>query len=162
MAATTALCLGLWIGVTIGLPDAQAQDGTTAEVEMLRSRIHAYWEARVAESYEEEYEFLDPLIRGRLPLPRFIQIRRPYHVRAFRVLAVDREGSLARVRVTFTFEVIVPNPVEAGAAPVTVVGPKQEELVEDWVERQGTWYKIFTLPPWLGGGFGPSRGLIFS
>lgn len=155
-----AFGLNLWIGTPVRVPAQEAQDGTKTEA--LRSRITAYWEARVAKRYEEEYGFLDPLVREQLPLPAFIEARQYFHVRAFRILGVETEGSVAQVRISFTFEVILPNRVEADVPPIKALGPKQEELVEEWVEREGTWYKTLTRPPVMGGGFWPLGSPIFS
>lgn len=160
VASALTLLLSLCIGTLGRVPPLEAQDHTRAEG--LRSRIAAYWEARITERYEEEYGFLDPLIREQLPLPTFIEARQYYHVRAFRILAVETEGSLARARVSFTFEVILPNPLDVAAPRLKALGPEEEVVVENWVKREGTWYKTLARPPGMGGGWWPSRGPIFS
>ena len=115
---------------------------TMSPEEALRSRVTAYWDARVKGSPEKAYELLDPDSRKAASLDSYI--RRTSHsvILSYKILDinVDLKKKEGTVRVERSFR------IRPGAIPINIPDAMDQTADELWVLVDGQWYMTYSPP----------------
>jgi hypothetical protein len=126
--------LGTLVGlVLLALPLA-AQETATAEPEAgLKARGQAFWEARIKEDYAGQYALLEPKVRRQMSLTNYIQAQGPLQYLEARIEGVTIDE--AKAVLTVRTKIRIKHPL---------LERRNQELVvrEEWVKRQGEWYRV--------------------
>jgi hypothetical protein len=102
----------------------------------LRARGQAFWEARIKEDYAGQYALLEPKVRRQMRLTTSMQAQGPLQYLEARIEGVTIDE--AKAVLTVRTRVRIKHPL---------LERRNQELVvrEEWVERQGEWYRVY--PP---------------
>jgi len=148
---------GLVLALTVTFGSAQPQapsaagaggSGATDDQSLatLKTRVQAYWEARVKKDYRAEYDLMEPRVRARNSPDEFGRGRTVQYLAA-QVEGAERNGNFARVAVRILVRVVAPIP--------SPIQPRTDSaLIEDhWVLVGGAWYRSSEIetgvrPPW--------------
>ena len=115
---------------------------TMSPEEALRSRVTAYWDARVNASPEKAYELLDPDSRKTTSLASYS--RRTSHsiILSYKIhdITVDLKKNEGTVRVERSFR------IRPGAIPINIPDALDQTADEPWVLVDGQWYMTYSPP----------------
>ena len=115
---------------------------TMSPEEALRSRVIAYWDARVKGSPEKAYELLDPDSRKATSLDSYT--RRTSHsvILSYKIhdINVDLKKNEGTVRVEHSFR------IRPGTIPVNSPDALNHTADDLWVLVDGQWYKSYSPP----------------
>jgi hypothetical protein len=122
------LCLAV-----LALPLA-AEELAKAEPEVgLKARGQAFWEARIKEDYAAQYSLLEPKVRRQISVNDYIKVQGPLQYLEARIEGVEIDEAKAVLTVRTLIRIKYP-PLDQR---------KQEIVVrEEWVKRQGEWYRV--------------------
>jgi hypothetical protein len=122
------LCLAL-----LALPLA-AEEMAKAEPDVgLKARGQTFWEARIKEDYAAQYGLLEPKVRRQLSLTDYMKVQGPLQYLEARIEGVTIDEAKAVLTVRTLIRIKYP-PLDQR---------KQEIVVrEEWVKRQGEWYRV--------------------
>jgi len=117
----------------LALPLA-AEEIAKAEPDVgLKARGQAFWEARIKEDYAAQYGLLEPKVRRQMSLTDYIKVQGPLQYREARIEGVKIDEAKAVLTVRTLIQIKYP-PLDQR---------KQEIVVrEEWVKRQGEWYRV--------------------
>jgi hypothetical protein len=99
----------------------------------LARRAAAFWEARARQDHGGLYSLCDPTYRSRVSRDEFLQMKARYLYLSHRIDWTEVIGDQGRVRVTYTYK---PSDPSLGK-----LEPKQETVVETWIQVDGEWYR---------------------
>jgi hypothetical protein len=127
--------LGTLVGLVLLALPLMAQETATAEPEAgLKARGQAFWEARVKEDYAGQYALLEPKVRREMSLTNYMQAQGPlqYLEAWIEGVTIDEAKAVLTVRT----RVRIKHPL---------LERRNQELVvrEEWVKRQGEWYRVY-------------------
>jgi uncharacterized protein YchJ len=110
--------------------------------EALRSRVSAYWDARVNGSPEKAYELLDPDSRKTTSLASYSQRTSHSIILSYEIhdINVDLKKNEATVRVERRFR------VRPGAIPINIPAAMEQTSDDLWVLVDGEWYMKYSPP----------------
>jgi uncharacterized protein YchJ len=115
---------------------------TISPEEVLRSRVSAYWAARVNGSPEKAYELLDPDSRKTTSLASYSQRTSHSIILSYEIhdINVDLKKNEATVRVERRFR------VRPGAIPINIPAAMEQTSDDLWVLVDGEWYMKYSPP----------------
>jgi hypothetical protein len=99
----------------------------------LKARGQAFWEARIREDYAAQYGLLEPKVRRQMSLTNYIQGQGP-----IQYLEAQIEG----VRIDEAKGVLTVRTLIRVKHPLLERQSQQIVVHEEWVKRQGEWYRI--------------------
>lgn len=110
--------------------------------EALRSRVAAYWDARVAGAPEKAYEILEPDARKTISLGSYCRKTGNSIILSYKIhdIKLDPQGSEAMVRVERSFR------IRPGAIPINIDKTLEQTGNEPWVLVDGEWYMVYSPP----------------
>ena len=115
---------------------------TMSPEEALRSRVIAYWDARVNDSPEKAYELLDPDARKATNLATYIRRTSHSSILSYKIhdISVDLKKNEGTVRVERSIR------IRPGAVAVNIPGELNQTADERWVLVDGQWYMSYSPP----------------
>jgi hypothetical protein len=115
---------------------------TMSPEEALRSRVTAYWDARVKDSPEKAYELLDPDARKATNLASYIRRTSHSSILSYKIhdINVDLKKNEGTVRVEHSFR------IRPGAIPINIPDALNHTADDLWVLVDGQWYKSYSPP----------------
>jgi hypothetical protein len=107
----------------------------TADEELLRERVAAYWNYRIASELEKCYEYEYPLTRKMQNLVNYIQSfdTGALQWQRFDIKKISIEEDIARVDLSLKVRVKLPR--------ITVSEP-DANVTDLWVRHEGQWYHV--------------------
>lgn len=125
-------------GITGAAEQKQAPDAR--ELTLLKERAGRYWEAKLKRDFKTQYEFLEPRVRGRMPLEDFVKGKGVVEYLQAHVEDAQVSGNFAivttRLKVQFHHPMLKPTPP-----------PEETEVREQWVQVAGVWYLTLEKVP---------------
>jgi hypothetical protein len=118
----------------LALPLAAQETAKTWPEAGLKARGQAFWEARIKEDYAAQYGLLEPKVRREMSLTNYIQAQGPLQYLEARIegVLIDEAKGILTVRTLIRIK----HPL--------LERQKQEVAVqEEWVKRQGEWYRVY-------------------
>jgi hypothetical protein len=99
----------------------------------LNARGQAFWEARIKEDYAAQYGLFEPKVRQQLSLTDYIKGQGPVQYLEARIEGVKIDEAKAVLTVRTLIRINYP-PLDQ----------RKHEIVvrEEWVKRQGEWYRV--------------------
>jgi len=146
-AARTVIRVGLILLAAIGSAGtASAQSpssGPEPDIQALRTRVAAFWAARVDGDIQRQWELLEPRGRGRVTASEYAADRGGLKYMAYQVEDATVKGFFGTVKVKVLFQPVLP----PSAASRTV--PPQTSVTDDaWIRIAGVWYRrLEDAPP---------------
>ena len=119
--------------VLLALP-VVAQETVKVEPEAgLKARGQAFWEARINEDYAAQYGLLEPKVRREMSLTNYIQGQGPlqYLEASIEGVQIDEAKGVLTVRTLIRIR-----------HPLLERQKQQMVVREEWVKRQGEWYRV--------------------
>jgi glucan-binding YG repeat protein len=117
----------------LALPLAAEELAKAAPETALKARAQVFWEARVQEDYAAQYSVLEPKVRRQMSLTNYIQGQGP-----IQYLEAQIEG----VRIDEAKGVLTVRTLIRVKHPLLERQSQQIVVHEEWVKRQGEWYRI--------------------
>jgi hypothetical protein len=119
--------------VVLAGPLAAENMAKAAPGERLKARGQAFWEARIQEDYAGQYGLLEPKVRRQMSLTNYIQAQGPLQYLEARIegLTVDEAKAVLTVRTRIRIR-----------HPLLERQPQEVVVYEEWVKRQGEWYRV--------------------
>ena len=107
----------------------------TADEELLRERVAAYWNYRIASELDKCYEYEYPLTRKMQNLVNYIQSfdTGAFQWQRFDIKKISIEEDIARVDLSLKVRVKLPR--------ITVSEP-DANVTDLWVRHEGQWYHV--------------------
>ena len=115
---------------------------TMSPEEALRSRVAAYWDARVKDSLEKAYELLDPDSRKTTSLASYSRRTSQSIILSYIIhdINVDLKKNEGTVRVETSFR------IRPGAIPINIPDALDQTADDLWVLVDGQWYLSYSPP----------------
>lgn len=108
--------------------------------ERLRQRVTQYWEAMQREDYATTYTLMDAFFQSRVDRQVYRQKMGTIKYDKFRIDGVERQGNIAKVKLTIEAEV----PEFKSAGGKSYSKPREEyTFVETWLFIAGDWYREY-------------------
>jgi len=110
--------------------------------EALRSRVSAYWDARVQGSPEKAYELLEPKAKEVTSLGAYYNRTNKSDILSYEIQNIDMhlEDNEAMVRLKRSFK------IKPGAIPINVDKILEQTSEDRWVFIDGKWYSAYAFP----------------
>jgi hypothetical protein len=126
--------LGALVGVALLAWPLAAEEMTRAEPDVsLKARGQAFWKARIQEDYAGQYGLLEPKVRRQMTLTNYIQAQGPLQYLEARIegITIDEAKAVLTVRTRIRIR-----------HPLLERQPQDVVIHEEWVKRQGEWYRM--------------------
>jgi hypothetical protein len=126
--------LGVLLGLVLLALPLTAEEIAKAEPDVgLKARGQAFWEARIKEDYAAQFSLLEPKVRRQMSVNDYIKAQGPLQYLEARIEGVKIDEAKAVLTVRTLIRIKYP-PLDQR---------KQEIVVrEEWVKRQGEWYRV--------------------
>ncbi len=122
------------------LPRGLELEKTRLNEERLRQRITQYWNAMQREDYATTYALMDAFFQNQVNRQAYQQKMGTIKYRSFRIDGIERQGKIAKVKMTLEAEV----PEFKTASGKSYSKPKQEyTFVDTWLFITGNWYREY-------------------
>lgn len=110
--------------------------------EALRSRVSAYWDARVQGSPEKAYELLEPKAKEVTSLGAYDNRTNKSDILSYEIQNIDMhlEDNEAMVLVKRSFK------IKPGAIPININKIMEQTSEDRWVFIDGKWYSAYATP----------------
>jgi hypothetical protein len=126
--------LGALVGLTLLALPLAAEEIAKVEPDVgLNARSQAFWAARIKEDYAAQYGLFEPKVRRELSLADYIKGQGPVQYLDARIEGVTIDEAKALLTVRTLIRIKYP-PLDQ----------RKHEIVvrEEWVKRQGEWYRV--------------------
>jgi len=122
------------MGLTLlALPLVAQEPAKVEREESLKARGQAFWEARIKEDYAAQYGLLEPKVRRQMSLTNYIQAQGPLQY---------LEAQIERVQIDEAKGVLTVRTQIRINHPLLERQKQQLVVQEEWVKRQGEWYRV--------------------
>lgn len=101
----------------------------------LRERVKVFWEARLKDDAAQQYDFLEPEAKERVPMTPYVRGHGTFEFQSYEIRSVRIVGEQAWVKVQYTFKMRVPQ--------LANFGPWTQETFEIWILQDGEWYRPY-------------------
>ncbi len=119
-----------------------APHSNIAPEDALRTRVQAYWDARVEGSAEKAYQLLEPDAKQRVSLGTYAHRSGQSEILSYEIEKIDldmpAESAVVQVRRSFR--------IKPGVVPIRIDQDLEQTGHERWVLMDGQWYMSYGLP----------------